>query len=228
MWLYQKLSDYESKKVLTAILKNWISLDTDRLSRIKKGQDDYYDLDLIPEGRGKVFVDAGAYFGNTSLNYIKTYGKDYREIICYEPNESSFRKLEENLKGFENIRIRPEGLDSIQGEKFLHTNSDDPIMAHITSDKEAAPVRTASLDLDVTEAIDILNIDVSGYEGQVLAGAENHIKKDHPNLIVALYYGFEDIIKIPRMIETMNPDYKFYLRYYGGDLIPTNFVLYAM
>ena len=228
LWLYQKLSDYQSKKILTAILKNWISLDTDRLSRIKKGQEDYYDLDLIPEGRGKVFVDAGAYFGNTSLNYIKTYGRDYREIICYEPNDSSARKLEENLKGFENIQIRPMGLDSVQGEKPFDASGDDPIMSHITSDKEAIPVRTVSLDLDVAEAIDILNIDVDGYESQVLMGAKGHINKNHPNLIIALYYDFEDIINIPRMIEAMNPDYKFYLRYYGGDLIPTNFMLYAV
>ncbi|GLC80430.1 FkbM family methyltransferase [Lacrimispora brassicae] len=228
LWLYQKLSDYQSKKVLTAILKNWIFLDTDRLSQVKKAQVDYYDLDLIPEGRGKVFVDVGAYFGDTSLNYIKAYGKDYREIICYEPNEASARKLEENLKGFENIRIRPIGLDSIWGKKFLYTSSDDPIMAHISSDKQIIPVSTATLDLDMTEIINILKIDVNGYERQVLAGAENHIKKESPNLIVALYHSFEEVIRIPQMVAEMNPDYKFYLRYCGGDLIPTNFVLYAI
>ncbi len=228
LWFYQKLSDYQSKKVLTAILKNWIFLDTDRLSRVKKTQDDYYDLDLIPEGRGKVFVDAGAYFGDTSLNYIKTYGKDYREIICYEPNEVSVRKLEENFKGFENVRVRPIGLDSVQGEKFLNTSDDDPIMAYISSDKGNIPVRTESLDLDMTETINILKIDVNGCEDQVLAGAENHIKLESPNLIVALYHNFEDVIQIPKIVAEMNPDYKFYLRYYGGDLIPTNFVLYAI
>lgn len=228
LWLYQKLSDYQSKKVLTAILKNWISLDTDRLLRVKMGQDDFFDLDLIPEGTGKVFVDAGAYFGNTSLNYIKIYGKDYKEIICYEPNATSLKRLEENLKGFEKIRIRPMGLDSVQGEKFFNIIGDDPIMAHIVSAKEDGSIETVSLDLDVAEPIDLLNVDVNGYEAQVLMGAERHITKEHPNLMVALYYDFEDIIKLPRMIESMDPDYKFYLRYYGGDLIPTNFVLYAV
>lgn len=228
LWLYQKLSDYQSKKVLTAIVKNWISLNTDRLSQVKTGQEDFYDLDLIPEGTGKVFVDAGAYFGNTSLTYIKTYGTDYREIICYEPNATSLKRLEENLKGFENIRIRSMGLDSVRGDKFFNIIGDDPIMAHIASGNEAGSIETVSLDMDVAERIDLLNVDVNGYEAQVLMGAERHINKEHPNLMVALYYDFEDIIKIPRMIEAMAPDYKFYLRYYGGDLIPTNFILYAV
>lgn len=228
LWLYQKLSDYQSKKVLMAILKNWVFLDTDRLSRVKRGQDEYYDLDLITEGNGKIFVDIGAYYGSTSLEYIKTYGKQYKEIICYEPNEQAVKNLEENVKGFEHIQIRPIALASCDKEEFLYSNGDDPFMAYISSNRGTIPVRTNTLDSDVTEAIDILNIDVNGYEGQVLVGAENHIKNDHPNLIISLYHGFEDLVKLPRMIEEMNSDYKFYLRYYGGDLIPTNFVLYAV
>ncbi|EXG83403.1 methyltransferase, FkbM family [Clostridium sp. ASBs410] len=228
LWLYQKLSDYQSKKVLMAILKNWVFLDTESLSRVKKGQDDYYDLDLIAEGRGKIFVDIGAYYGSASLEYIKTYGKQYKEIICYEPNEHAVRSLEENVKEFEHIQIRSVALASVDKEKFLCTSGDDPVMTHISSNRGTIPVRTKTLDSDVTVAIDIMNIDVNGYEDQVLAGAENHLKNDHPNLIIALYHGFEDLVRIPRMIADMNPDYKFYLRYYGGDLIPTNFVLYAI
>lgn len=228
LWLYQKLSDYQSKKVLMAILKNWIFLDTDRLSRVKKGQEDYYDLDLIAEGKGKIFLDIGAYYGSASLEYIKTYGKQYKEIICYEPNEHAVRNLEENVKEFEHIQIRPVALSSCDEEKFLYTSGDDPVMTHISSYRGTIPVKTKTLDSDVIEAIDILNIDVNGYESQVLAGAKNHIKNDHPNLIITLYHGFEDLVKIPRMVAELNPDYKIYLRYYGGDLIPTNFVLYAI
>ncbi len=228
LWLYQKLSDYQSKKVLMAILKNWVFLDTESLSRVKKGQDDYYDLDLIAEGRGKIFVDIGAYYGSASLEYIKTYGKQYKEIICYEPNEHAVRNLKENVKEFEHIQIRSVALASGDKEQFLYTSGDDPVMTHISSNRGTIPVRTKTLDSDVTEAIDIMNIDVNGYENQVLAGAENHIKNEHPYLIITLYHGFEDLVRIPRMIADMNPDYKFYLRYYGGDLIPTNFVLYAI
>jgi FkbM family methyltransferase len=228
LWLYQKLSDYQSKKVLMAVLMNWVFLDTDRLSRVKRGQADYYDLDLIPEGKGKVFVDAGAYYGGAGFGYIKAYGNQYKEIIFYEPNEAAVRKLEENVKGYDRIRICPVALGSGEEGKLLYINGDDPTTTHISSDKGIIPVRTRTLDSDVTEAIDILNIEVNGYESQVLAGAENHIKNDRPNLIITLHHGFEDLVKIPRMIEKINPDYKFYLRYYGGDLIPTNFVLYAI
>ena len=41
-------------------------------------------------------------------------------------------------------------------------------------------------------------------------------------------FNYEDLWKIPRMVEDINPKYKFYLRCYGRELFPTEIVLYAI
>ena len=43
-----------------------------------------------------------------------------------------------------------------------------------------------------------------------------------------MYHNFEDIWKLPRMIEALVPGYRFYLRYHGGDLWPSEITLLAL
>lgn len=226
--LYGMLADYQSKKILLSILRSWLFLDTDRLGNVKKGQDEYFDLDLIPSGAGKNFVDAGAYNGDTVRLFIKAYGKKYRKIYCFEASDEMTDKLQQNLQAAENIVVSPFALDSGNGEKHIVFDKEDPSISYLSQTTGDMPVKTASLDGEVTERIDILKININGYEMQALLGAQEHIRKEHPFLLIALYHHFEDLTKIPKMIMDMEPDYKLYLRYYGGDLIPTNFILYAI
>ena len=39
---------------------------------------------------------------------------------------------------------------------------------------------------------------------------------------------FQDLIKIPKMINNMSKNYKYYLRYYGNNIFPTETVLIAI
>ncbi len=226
--LYSNLADYHSKKVLISILRSWLFLDTDRLGGVKKGQEEYFDLDIIPTGEGKVFVDAGAFNGDTVRLFIKAYGKKYKKIYCYEASKENADKLHQNLRTAENIVVTPLALDSGNGEKHIVFDKEDPSISYLSQTAGDMYVNTAALDGEVTEKIDILKINVNGYEKQALMGAQEHIRKGHPSLLIALYHDFEDLTKIPEMIMEMDSDYKLYLRYYGGDLIPTNFMLYAI
>lgn len=71
-------------------------------------------------------------------------------------------------------------------------------------------------------------MDIKGAEQDALNGAVRRIKEEHPALIVCTYHGYEDIWQIPRVISEMSAEYCFYMRHYGGNLIPTEFVLFAV
>lgn len=58
-----------------------------------------------------------------------------------------------------------------------------------------------------------------------MIGSERLIYPFYPKLAICVYHGYEDIWKIPLMIDGMYPEYQFYLRHYGGNLMPTEFVL---
>ena len=75
------------------------------------------------------------------------------------------------------------------------------------------------------ERVDFIKMDIEGAEYEALLGCENLIFNQHPKLAVCTYHGYEDVWHLPYLIDEMNPDYKFYLRHYGGTLLPTEFVL---
>ena len=81
---------------------------------------------------------------------------------------------------------------------------------------------------DIKEPISIIKMDIEGAETKAIIGCQNHIKTDSPKLLISVYHNYEDLWKIPRMIDEMNPDYKFYLRCYGTEVFPTEIILYAI
>lgn len=84
-----------------------------------------------------------------------------------------------------------------------------------------------TLDDDISEPLTFIKMDIEGMEQAALRGCENQIRANHPKLAICTYHNYEDIWKIPRMIDAMDPSYQFYMRHYGGNLIPTEFVLLA-
>ncbi|MDD7177491.1 MAG: FkbM family methyltransferase, partial [Lachnospiraceae bacterium] len=83
-------------------------------------------------------------------------------------------------------------------------------------------------DEDIVETISLLKMDIEGAEYQALLGAKNHIQNDHPVLAISVYHSNEDLLRIPRLIHDICPDYRFYLRYNGGTIYPSEYVLIAV
>lgn len=62
----------------------------------------------------------------------------------------------------------------------------------------------------------------------MIKGARQHILKDHPKLLISVYHSNEDLWKIPQMIREIDDSYRFYLRYHGGSIYPTEITLIAI
>ena len=72
------------------------------------------------------------------------------------------------------------------------------------------------------------NVNIEGAEIKALMGSQNHIKIEKPKLLISVYHNYEDLWKIPRLIDNLNPNYKFFLRCYGTEIFPTEIILYAI
>ena len=211
VWLYNHLQDYRSKKLLFAILNNWYQFDFDTLNTsIEKNYPHYFDLDIIKSNKDEVIVDLGAYTGDTILDYINYYGtENYKKIYCYEITDEIFKILQNNLYHYPNINYQ---------------NSVDH-SANMIDKTGEIEIDTTTIDEDIKEVITLIKMDIEGSEQKALIGCEKHIKNDHPKLLISVYHNHEDLWKIPKMIENMCPGYKFYLRYYGNNIFPTEIVL---
>ena len=124
------------------------------------------------------------------------------------------------------VTIRNTGAGSRHGELFLSRAPSDASANHLSTNEAAGQhIEVMPLDEDILEKITFLKMDIEGAEWDALLGCGRIISQDHPKLAVCVYHGYDDLWRIPALIESMNPDYEFYLRHYGGNCPPTEFVL---
>ena len=71
-------------------------------------------------------------------------------------------------------------------------------------------------------------MDIEGGEEKALIGCQNHIKNEHPKLLISVYHNHEDLWKLPKIINDFYPNYNFYLRNHGNNIFPTETVLFAI
>jgi hypothetical protein len=70
--------------------------------------------------------------------------------------------------------------------------------------------------------VDIIKMDIEGYELNGLRGAVETLKGFKPKLAIAVYHGGEDLFRIPLFMEELGLGYKMYLRHFTpflGDTI---------
>ena len=226
--LYINLEDYRSKKLLYAILNNWVHYDFNTLSEvIEKCYGDYFDLDLIPTCNEEVFVDLGAYTGDSTISFLRNYEDSYKKIYAYEITPETYQILVSNLKDYPNVVCYLKGVgDTRSSLSVVNSSADASANTVFVSDNGTIPMVT--LDEDIGEKLTMIKADIEGFEQEALLGAINHIKNDHPKLLISVYHKNEDLWKIPKMIKEIDPTYKFYLRYHGGNVYPTEITLIAL
>ncbi len=235
-WLYGKLEDYSSKLLLYAILNNWLNFDTLTLKRtMENGRfKQYFHLDLIPSAKDEIFVDVGSYYGETSLDFINTYGENYKRIYCYEITPAPLEFSKQHLHKFSNIIFRQKAVKNKNGFVLLQENGASS-SANQTSDLQKhcdeanqSEVESVTLDDDIKEKITMVKMDIEGDEISALKGAKNHIKKDCPKLLISVYHNNNHLWQIPKLIHSLNKNYKFFLRNFCGSFYPTEIVLFAL
>lgn len=226
-WLYSRLNDYRSKKLLFGILYNWYDYDFSVLEELMDNTFcHYFDLDLL-KCKDEVFVDVGAYIGDTTLDFIHSFGENsYQKIYCYEMTNDTFHSLVNNLKSYQNIECRNKAIS--EKREILHMTSNSASSSANTLSSEGNEIEAISLDEDISEKITMIKMDIEGAEEKALIGAKKHIQEDHPKLLISVYHNHEDLWKIPKMIEDICCGYTFYLRFYGSNIFPTEIVLFGI
>lgn len=226
---YNSLSDYRSKKTFYAIVNNWYNYDFENLGEvIEKYFPHYFDLDIVPVCQNEVFVDLGAYTGDTIKEFIKTYGKEsYKKIYAYEITEESMHALKEDLYAYPRIIYSKKAVMDFVGQGSVLTHEISTSSNRVMN-KEEGDLNITTLDEDIKEKITMIKMDIEGSEIYALKGSKRHLIEDRPILIISIYHGYEDFLRIWQYINSLEIHYKYYLRYYGGPIFPTEIVLYAI
>lgn len=228
LWLYKRLEDALSKRTLFAILKNWAVLDIAEIRAVKSIFPDYYEPDIFPDNKCDVFVDVGAYIGDSIQSYISMYGSGYRKIYAFEISDDSVEQLKKNTENFHDVTVIQKGAGDKFSVMYMNENTASSSANRAGSnenDETGTAVEIVAIDEELEDVPTFIKMDIEGAEQGALLGCQKIIAQHHPKLAICTYHGYEDIWKVPFMIDCINPNYKFYMRHYGGDLIPTEFVL---
>ena len=162
------------------------------------------------------------------MDYFNCYGVNcYKKIYCYEITESSFNSLKNNLLYYKNIEFINKAASDKSQKIYIEESKVDG-SANMTTESGTTEVEATLIDEDIKEKISLIKMDIEGDEQKALIGCKNHIKNEHPKLLISVYHNHQDLWKIPKMIDGMSPNYKFYLRYYGNNIFPTEIVLIAI
>ncbi len=178
----------------------------------------YFNIPL----REEIFIDCGAYVGDTIESYIKTRLGYIGRIIAFEPNERVFSALEIRKKRLveewaleaSDIMLEKKAIGSGQSKGTMITETDGNTAARI-SEQGVHKIEIVSLDEYLSETKQeplFIKVDVEGYEKKLLFGAEQIIKERKPLIAISIYHKVEDFYEIPMLIKEWNPSYKMAIR----------------
>jgi FkbM family methyltransferase len=191
----------------------------------------YFDDSIIGRAlRGnEVFVDCGAFRGETVKTFIDCLNKhhidSYTHIYSFEPDNSNAKIMRSELSSYECVEIVEAGVYKKTGT--IHFNSKQGSSSRI-SETGGDSVNVFALDdyFCEKEAVTFIKMDIEGSELDALHGAEKIIRKHKPKLAICVYHRPEDLVDIPKYLQGLGLDYKFYLRSYSCMGVET--VLYAI
>lgn len=177
-------------------------------------KEQYFPCD-IEFGKGYYnFVDCGAYTGDTVVSLTKNIGK-VDKLIAIEPDVDNFNKLLSNIaREKENIAdeicLYPCGIWA--SERKLAFNSNGGASCHISGSGDVILQCVALDDVLYGFTPTFIKMDVEGAELEGVKGARHTINRHKPDLAISVYHKIEHLWEIPLLLNTLNINYKFYLR----------------
>jgi FkbM family methyltransferase len=220
---YELLSDAESKRQYILQLEYRFKIDFNSLPK-SDSHNQYFPNGIINLSENEVFLDAGAYDGDTFLEFYKRVNGKYINYIALEPDPKNFEVIQLNLESYNNVVIDPFAVG--ERHEFLNFNSTGGEGASISNEGDVS-VECVSIDEKyIKYKPTFLKFDIEGAELDALKGAQNVIQQFTPTIAVCIYHKPQDIFEIPLWINDLNPNYNFFVRTHGHDGF--EFVLYAV
>lgn len=220
------LQDKKSKAVLSALIKARQEGKTQELLSLAEGNQYFNELTYTPEPEGEVFVDCGAFNGDTVRAYAEFTRNGYKKIYALEPNAANFQKLETLAASLRDVHCIKKGAwDSDGFLKFTESGSGSWV-----SDEGPSEISVTSIDnLVEGERVTFIKMDIEGSEYQALLGARGTLARWMPKLALCVYHKRDDIYKFVDFlsgIHTNSRAYQFFLRHHSNGASET--VLYAI
>ncbi|HRQ56058.1 MAG TPA: FkbM family methyltransferase [Azoarcus taiwanensis] len=219
--LARMLADSFSLETLFAVLKMRVGMDHREVFPVQCSWEDEY-FSIFPNGRevtfslgeDEIFVDVGAYDGDTIRKFLTATHGRYSAIHAFEPDKRNFAALAGGaLRGFPRLSMHRAVVSDARGA-IGFTERPDSASSHV-QDAGETTISAVRLD-DEIETCTFIKMDVEGHEAKVLRGARRLLRESRPRLAITCYHYADDLLEIAGLIKDINPLYRLRLRHHGG------------
>ncbi len=178
-------------------------------------QEQYFPEDVFRLTNNEVFIDCGAFDGDSIETFVRRQGNAFNQIVALEPDPANFQKLAGRVSQYSaeaqrKIRIEKLGASDFNGTlRFAADGS----LSSAADPNGSLEIQCVKLD-ELLSAVSptYLKMDIEGAEPEALRGAASLIQKSTPLLAVSAYHKQNHLWQIPKLIRSLNPSYQFYLR----------------
>jgi FkbM family methyltransferase len=213
------LADERSRAELVAQLRWRLHLDAARLPE-PAGVEAYWDRTILTAANDELFVDCGAFDGDTIGAFLQAHGDRFQGIVAYEPDAVTLRKLRAAVAALPQavrarIDVRHAAVAAEQGVVRFEAGG---AMHSAISERGAVEVRAVTLDGELAgRRPTFVKMDIEGAELGALRGAAGVIRDARPVLAICVDHRPEDLWAIPALIADLAPDYAHAFRSHGTE-----------
>jgi FkbM family methyltransferase len=216
-----------SRRDFIGLLTWFTTLDSSKLPPHLSQKDIYFPDNLFSPLENEVFVDCGAYNGDSIGGFLERRSV-FKKIIAIEPDSLSFQALNSRIASLpletrNRVQVIQEAVGSSSG--LINFNATGTVGSSVGVG--AAQVQCAPLD-DIlsNDCPTFIKMDIEGSEYDALNSSHQVIMKFSPVLAICLYHAQEHLWKIPLLLRTFSNQYTFHLRSYSDECWET--VCYAV
>lgn len=220
---FSLLNDEESKKVFTNVLCLRIAPHLAKYSykELMTTESEYFDTSVYQLGKEEVFVDCGAYTGDTIGTFLKFVNNQFSAIYAFELSKANFETLNHNISLMreelsQKVHLFQSGVSDRNTEiEYSEDSSSDgfSIYCHTRHEKrKAGLVRLDDALAERNAKITLLKMDIEGAEMTALAGAKELLIRDRPKTAICVYHRTSDMWNVPLFLHKISPDARIFFR----------------
>lgn len=217
---FRAFEDEESRRQFVAHLRFRLRLDYAALPA--NSHDDYFPEGLVPAlPADAVFVDCGAFDGDTVRRFLAHQRGSFGAVYAFEPDAENFRRLRDYAAGLGADAARVHVFKAGVGERRT------TLRFNATGNMSASLSEAGSVEVEVLPVSEVVRengpaavyvkYDVEGAEWEALRGTEELIRRARPLLAVSIYHRPDDLWQLPLYLRALPPAYRLFLRTQGDD-----------
>jgi FkbM family methyltransferase len=221
--LYAKLGDELSRKTLAGFISTIATGDDQYLFDVCQPAQYFQDVAAI--GEREVFVDGGAYIGDTLEDYLRRVPAGFAKYYAFEPDGNNFSRLSAMVskRGLQSVECINAGLWHEAGS-MRFAEGDGVSTESRVSDSGGVEIKLDTIDARCGDAT-FIKMDIEGAELDALRGARDTIARNLPKLALCAYHHPAHLWALADYARSLVPEYKIYFRQHRT--ICTELVMYA-